>query len=75
MLSIDQINDLKFETKLARCGGCTNNCLLTINKFSGNRQYITGNRCEKGIGKEKNKEQIPNLFEYESCIVSLTTNL
>ena len=65
MLSIDQINDLKFETKLARCGGCTNNCLLTINKFSGNRQYITGNRCEKGIGKEKNKEQIPNLFEYK----------
>ena len=65
MLSIEQINDLKFETKLARCGGCTNNCLLTINKFSGNRQYITGNRCEKGIGKEKNKEQIPNLFEYK----------
>ncbi len=65
MLSIDQINDLKFETKLARCGRCTNNCLLTINKFSGNRQYITGNRCEKGIGKEKNKEQIPNLFEYK----------
>ncbi|MFR5701194.1 MAG: acyl-CoA dehydratase activase-related protein [Eubacterium ramulus] len=51
--------------KLARCSGCTNNCLLTINKFSGNRQYITGNRCEKGIGKEKNKEQIPNLFEYK----------
>lgn len=65
MLSIDQINNLTFETKLARCGGCTNNCLLTINKFSGNRQYITGNRCEKGIGKEKNKEQIPNLFEYK----------
>ncbi|HIZ06581.1 MAG TPA: 2-hydroxyacyl-CoA dehydratase, partial [Candidatus Eubacterium avistercoris] len=65
MLTIDQINELTFETKLARCGGCTNNCLLTINKFSGNRQYITGNRCEKGVGKEKNKEQIPNLFEYK----------
>ena len=38
---------------------------LTINKFSGNRQYITGNRCERGLGKEKNKEQIPNLFEYK----------
>ncbi len=65
MLSIEQINELQFETKLARCGGCTNNCLLTINRFSGNRQYITGNRCEKGIGKVKNKEQIPNLFEYK----------
>lgn len=65
MLSIEQINNLEFTTKLARCGKCTNNCLLTINKFSGNRQYITGNRCERALGKEKNKEQIPNLFDYK----------
>ncbi len=65
MLSIDEINKLEFATKLARCGKCTNNCLLTINRFSGNRQYITGNRCERALGKEKNKEQIPNLFEYK----------
>ena len=66
MLSIDEINTLTFDTKLARCQGCTNHCLLTINRFSGNRQYITGNRCERGIGKEKNKENIPNLFEYKN---------
>ncbi|MGN0480038.1 MAG: acyl-CoA dehydratase activase-related protein, partial [Lachnospiraceae bacterium] len=48
-----------------RCKGCTNNCHLTINRFSGNRQFITGNRCERGLGKEKNKEQIPNLFDYK----------
>ena len=65
MLSIDEIINLEYDTQLARCGGCTNNCLLTINKFSGNRRYITGNRCEKALGKEKNKEQIPNLFEYK----------
>ena len=65
MLSFDEIENLQFETKLARCGACLNNCLLTINKFSGGRQYITGNRCEKGIGGEKNKENIPNLFEYK----------
>ena len=66
MLSIDEINALTYTTKLARCQGCTNHCLLTINKFSDNRQYITGNRCEKGLGKEKNKENIPNLFEYKN---------
>ena len=65
MLSIEEINNLEFSTKLARCGKCTNNCLLTINKFSGNRQYITGNRCERALGGEKNKENIPNLFEYK----------
>ncbi len=65
MLSIEEINKLEFTTKLARCGRCTNNCLLTINQFSGNRRFITGNRCERALGKEKNKEQIPNLFEYK----------
>lgn len=57
---------LTFDTKLTRCQGCTNHCLLTINRFSGNRSYITGNRCERGLGKEKNKENIPNLFEYKN---------
>lgn len=66
MLSIEEINALTFDTKLARCQGCTNHCLLTINRFSGNRQYITGNRCERGLGKEKNKDNIPNLFEYKN---------
>ncbi len=65
MLTIDKINALTYETKMTRCRGCTNNCHLTINKFSGGRQFITGNRCEKGLGKEKNKEQIPNLFDYK----------
>lgn len=66
MLSIDKINSLKFETTMARCKGCTNNCLLTINRFSGGRQFVSGNRCERGLGKEKNKKQIPNLFEYKN---------
>ncbi len=66
MLSMAEIEALAVDTKLTRCKGCTNHCLLTINRFSGNRSFITGNRCEKGLGKEKNKEQIPNLFEYKN---------
>ncbi len=65
MLSIDKINSLEYTTRMANCKGCTNNCRLTINRFSGGRQYISGNRCERGIGKEKNKDHIPNLFEYK----------
>ena len=62
MLSIDKINSLTYETTLTRCKGCTNSCHLTINKFSGGRSFITGNRCERGLGKERNKEKVPNLF-------------
>ena len=65
MLSIEKINELKYTTSMANCRGCTNNCRLTINKFSGGRQYISGNRCERGVGKEKNKDHIPNLYEYK----------
>ncbi|MFI3212048.1 MAG: acyl-CoA dehydratase activase-related protein [Eubacteriales bacterium] len=65
MLSMGQINALEYETSMATCKGCTNNCRLTINKFSGGRQYISGNRCERGIGKQKNKNNTPNLFDYK----------
>ena len=65
MLPIEKINTLQYSTKMANCKGCTNNCRLTINRFSGGRQYISGNRCERGIGKEKNANHIPNLFEYK----------
>ena len=65
MLSIDKINSLKYTTSMANCRGCTNNCRLTINKFSGGRQFVSGNRCERGIGKEKNKDHVPNLYEYK----------
>ena len=69
MLSIDRINSLQFTTSMAKCKGCTNQCRLTINRFSGGRQYISGNRCERGIGKTRNKENIPNLFEYKNQLL------
>ncbi|MDD5901442.1 MAG: acyl-CoA dehydratase activase-related protein [Lachnospiraceae bacterium] len=65
LLSAEALNELKFETTMSRCKGCTNSCLLTINRFSGDRRFISGNRCEKGLGKEKSNADIPNLFAYK----------
>ncbi|MDO4303329.1 MAG: acyl-CoA dehydratase activase-related protein [Bacillota bacterium] len=65
MLSFEKISTLQFETSMAKCKGCTNNCRLTINKFTGGRQYISGNRCERGLGKQKNENGVPNLFDYK----------
>ncbi len=65
MLSIKQIEELEFETSMAKCKGCTNNCRLTINRFTGGRQYISGNRCERGLGKTKSESNVPNLFAYK----------
>ena len=65
MLPFEKIDTLQFETSMAKCKGCTNNCRLTINKFTGGRQYISGNRCERGLGKQKNESGVPNLFDYK----------
>ena len=65
MLSIEKINQLEFTTRMAKCKGCTNNCRLTINQFTGGRQFISGNRCERGLGKEKSKKDVINLYDYK----------
>ena len=65
MLSLDEVENLHYNTKMTRCKGCENRCLLTINTFPGNRSFIVGNRCERGLGKERPEKDIPNLFEYK----------
>ncbi len=55
MLSIDQDQRAEIYHLHGKLPGCTNNCRLTINKFSGGRQYISGNRCERGIGRRRTR--------------------
>ena len=65
MLSLDKIINLTYTTTMSRCRGCVNHCVLTINRFEGGRQFISGNRCERGLGMEKAKRDIPNLYNYK----------
>lgn len=64
MMSLDDMINLKYNSSTVRCKGCENRCMLTINKFSGNRRYVTGNRCEKGLG-ESGSNKAPNMVEYK----------
>ena len=65
MLPLSAIAELTYQTKTARCGGCTNRCMLTITTFDGGRRHVTGNRCEKGAGKGAAGEAGPNVAEYK----------
>ena len=65
MLSLDAIAGLEYHNSMSRCQHCNNHCILTINDFGGGRRFISGNRCERGLGLEKNKEQVPNLYDYK----------
>lgn len=65
MLPLDEIINLTYTSTSVRCGGCQNNCMLTINKFSGGRRHVTGNRCEKGLGADSSEKKAPNMVEYK----------
>lgn len=64
-LSFDEIKSLEYTTQATRCNGCSNRCMLTINKFPGGRKHITGNRCEKGAGNAESGVKGENLIAYK----------
>ncbi|MCO1600353.1 2-hydroxyacyl-CoA dehydratase [Desulfosporosinus nitroreducens] len=61
----DDLFNFTTEATMKRCGLCGNNCLVSIKQFSGGNEYISGNRCERGLGKDLVKSDIPNLYEYK----------
>ena len=65
LLSLEELENFSMKTRVARCGLCSNNCLLTINNFGKGKRFITGNRCEKGSGNQKSDKSLPNLFKYK----------
>ncbi len=65
IITKDALQGFTHTSKSATCKGCTNNCHLTINTFADGRKYISGNRCEKGLGLEKQSAEIPNLYEFK----------
>lgn len=66
ILTKEELKDFHMETKTYRCHGCGNNCLITTQIFPDGNRYSTGNRCEKGIGKQVAKEdKAPNIYKYK----------
>ncbi len=65
VLSLDELGSFTAETEMRYCPLCPNSCRLTVSTFSGGRSFISGNRCERGLGQESEAEQLPNLFTYK----------
>ena len=65
LLSRGELLNMRYSTETRHCGRCQNNCLLTVNTFSGGRKYITGNRCERGLGEDAPVRKAPNLVDYK----------
>ena len=65
MRSFEEITSLSYQSKAARCGGCENNCMLTVNTFDDGGRFISGNRCEKKISSGAAKTKGYDMFEYK----------
>lgn len=63
--ALDKLDGFKVEKTAARCGKCSNNCLLTISRFPDGKRYISNNRCERGAGNVSAGEKLPNLYDYK----------
>ncbi|NOV76445.1 acyl-CoA dehydratase activase-related protein [Clostridium saccharobutylicum] len=61
----ENVDKVQMKSTTVRCGKCSNNCLLTVNKFENGNRFIAGNKCDAPLGMDKNKEEIPNLYEYK----------
>ncbi len=65
LLKENELDSLDIKISQTRCGRCENNCLLTINRFSNGKTFISGNRCEKGSGNVVENKQLPNMYKYK----------
>lgn len=69
LITKDALSSFVHTSKTTTCHGCTNNCLLTINTFPGNKRFISGNKCEKGAGNAEAVENVPNLHEFKRNVL------
>ncbi len=75
MLGLAELERLRTFPSMERCGGCPNDCLLTVTGFSDGRSFVSGNRCERGArthgakaktaGPSRAVESPPNLYAWK----------
>ncbi len=65
LISPQDLASFTHTAKSAVCQRCTNHCHLTVNTFSSGKKFISGNRCEKGLGIATQSEPMPNLYAFK----------
>lgn len=66
LLNAEALDHFTAEKEFTHCGLCENNCMMTVTIFSDGRQFVTGNRCERGARiKVKREDRRVNLVDYK----------
>ncbi|MBR7092938.1 MAG: 2-hydroxyacyl-CoA dehydratase [Clostridia bacterium] len=64
LLTMNELDTFSHTSAAVTCGLCGNHCLLTVNTFGGKRKFISGNRCERPLGKGEQKN-LPDMFQWK----------
>ena len=64
LLSLDELEKFEHHSSSAVCSGCANHCRLTINRFADGGRFISGNQCQRALGKNAG-EALPDLYEWK----------
>ncbi|EOL46484.1 2-hydroxyacyl-CoA dehydratase [Enterococcus caccae] len=66
ILGLEELDTFTADKEFTHCGLCENNCMMTVTIFSDGRQFVTGNRCERGARiKVKREDRKVNLVDYK----------
>ncbi|PJM73715.1 activase [Bifidobacterium primatium] len=65
ILTGEALDNLSMTSERDVCKLCQNHCKLTITTFADGSRYVTGNRCERGGDRNKQRSDRPNLYEYK----------
>ncbi len=60
----EELTGFSHTSRSVRCGLCSNHCDLTVNTFSGGRRFLSGNRCERPLGKG-DAGKLPDLYAWK----------
>jgi predicted CoA-substrate-specific enzyme activase len=64
LITRNDISSFSINSAQKRCQGCSNRCLINVHKFPDKKIFISGNKCEHGIGGTT-ETNCKNLFRYQ----------
>ena len=64
LITAAELDSFSYIPYNAVCKGCTAHCSIDILTFADGRRFISGNRCERGIGK-KDSEILPDIYKFK----------
>ncbi len=68
IITKSELDNFSYTSSSVSCNRCTAHCSLSVLTFDGGRRLISGNRCDRGLGKRED-EILPDLYSYKYSLI------